>query len=279
MHAFQTLKQSLLRGGWLSVFLAGGITMAQEVATAPPKPDPVAASIIFDAESKHYDAKIGETNAAFKFSLTNTWSGEITVDRVKTSCGCTVASLPADPWHVTAGGHGEVNATVNLEGKFPGLITKTITFFLSTNGSYLGTRMVTVNVKIPPPPGPPSLSAADRQAAMAKAKADPKQIFKDPKCAECHVKQGLNLLGARLYVADCGICHDSPNRASFVPDLHALKVQTSFAYWKSIINNGKPDSLMPGFAITQGGPLDDDQVHSLIEYMGRSFPSQSAEAR
>jgi mono/diheme cytochrome c family protein len=278
MHAFQVLKQSMLCAGWLAVFLHGGTSFAEDSASARLKPDSVVASIVFDAESKNYDAKVGETNATFKFDLTNTWSGEVTVDRVKTSCGCTVASLPADPWHIPAGGHGEVKATINLEGKFPGLITKTITFFLSTNGSYVGTRTVTINVKIPPPPGPPALSAADREAAMAKAKADPKQIFKDPKCAECHVNQGLNLLGARLYVADCGICHDSPNRASFVPDLHALKVQTSFAYWKSIINNGKPNSLMPGFSIAQGGPLDNDQVHSLIEYLGLAFPSQSAEA-
>jgi mono/diheme cytochrome c family protein len=166
-----------------------------------------------------------------------------------------------------------VSATVNLAGKLPGLITKTLTFYLSTNGAFVGTLVATVKVNIPKPPGPATLSATDRKAAMEKAKADPREIFKDPKCAECHVNQGLHLVGARLYEADCGICHDSPNRASFVPDLHALKVPTDFTYWKAIIADGKPNTMMPAFADTKGGPLNDEQIHSVAEYLNRNIPS------
>lgn len=229
--------------------------------------------LVFDADTKQYDAQLTDRIAPFKFYVTNTWNNVITIDRVQTSCGCTVASLPANPWHIPPGGHGEVDATVNLIGKGTGLLQKTITFFVSVNGAFMGTRVATVKVNIPAPPPPRALSPVERMAAMDQAKADPREIFKNPRCAQCHVDQGRNVSAAKLYTADCGICHDSPNRASWVPDLHQLKVATSFSYWKQIIAHGKPHTLMPGFAASEGGPLNDEQVHSLAEYLNRSIIS------
>jgi mono/diheme cytochrome c family protein len=245
------------------------------LATEEPSADSAMMSkLTFDAMSKQYDAKLSDKTAAFNFWLTNTSTREITVDRVETSCGCTVATLPANPWHLAPGAHGKVDATVNLDGKGAGLISKTLTFSISCNGNYLGTRVATVKVNVPTVPAPAELSAEERQAAMERAKADPQEIFKNRSCAKCHVDQGVHQWGSRLYAADCGICHDSPNRASFVPDLHSLKIATDFSYWKSIIANGKPHTLMPGFADTAGGPLNDDQVHSLAEYLSRNFPGR-----
>lgn len=251
---------------------AGILLIAASFARAAVDPD-VLMKVAFDNESKSYDAKITDTNAPFAFYLTNLWTNEITIDRVQTSCGCTVATLPANPWHIPAGGHGEVTASVNLHGKAPGLLQKTITFFVSARGEFLGTRVVTVMVNVPKAPPPQALTEAQRKAAMEQAKADPQLIFKDPKCAECHVQQGAHAWGAELYAADCGICHDSPNRASWVPDLHKLKVPTGFVYWREIITHGKPHTMMPAFAQTDGGPLSDDQIHTLAQYLNRTFTS------
>jgi mono/diheme cytochrome c family protein len=256
----------------LLVFAVGRSLFAVEDAD----PDSVLNRLVFDSLTKQYDAKLNEKKANFVFLVTNTWTNEITVDRVQTSCGCTVASLPANPWHIAPGAHGEVDATVNLEGKGAGLLQKTITLYLSTHANYLGTRVATVKVNIPTAPPPTSLTAEERKAAMQKAQADPQQIFKDPKCADCHVNQGRNAWGSRLYAADCGICHDSPNRATFVPDLHTLKTPTSFAYWKTIISQGKPHTMMPAFADNAGGPLNDEQVHSIAEYLARNIPNHAA---
>jgi mono/diheme cytochrome c family protein len=233
--------------------------------------------LAFDSLAKKYDATLADKTANFAFSITNTWTNEITIDRVKTSCGCTVASLPANPWHIPPGGSGEVKATVNLVGKGTGLLQKTITFYVSAHQNFLGTRVAWVRVNIPPPPAPEAMTAEQRKAAVDMAKADPQQIFKDPKCAECHVNQGKDAWGRRLYAADCGICHDSPNRASFVPDLHALKIPTSFTYWKAIIANGKPHTMMPAFLDTAGGPLTDEQVHSIAEYLNTTIPSHAVQ--
>jgi mono/diheme cytochrome c family protein len=56
-----------------------------------------------------------------------------------------------------------------------------------------------------------------------------------------------------------------------VPDLHALKQPTSLEYWKAMISFGKPHTLMPGFALAQGGPLSDEQIASLAAYLNRTI--------
>ena len=260
------MKQFLLRCLWLNLVLVLPLRAAEDVLS----------KLVFDADAKQYNATLADKTAFFKFFVTNTWTNEITVDRVQSSCGCTVASLPSNPWHIAAGDHGEVDATVNLVGKGAGLLQKTLTFYISTHGDYLGTHVVTVKVQIPEAPAPAAMSEKERLAAIEKARVDPQQIFKDPKCAECHVNRGRNAWGERLYAADCGICHDSPNRASFVPDLHKLKTPTSFEFWKATIAHGKPNTLMPAFADAFGGPLNDEQVHSIAEYLTRAIHSAAA---
>jgi cytochrome c553 len=234
--------------------------------------------LVIDQETQFHAALFTDKSASFQFHVANTSTNEITIDRVQTSCGCTVASLPANPWHIPAGGQGEVNATVNLEGKGAGLLQKTVTLYVSVNTVFIGTKVCTVKVNIPEAPAPAALTPAERQAAMEKAKADPQLVFTNPQCAACHADRGHDKMGHGLYVADCGICHDSPNRQSSVPDLHHLKIATSFAYWKTIIADGKPHTMMPAFAAGKGGPLSDDQIHSLAEYLTRNFHSASAAA-
>jgi mono/diheme cytochrome c family protein len=224
-------------------------------------------TLAFDAETKRYDASPGEKVAPFTFNLTNVWTNEIVIDRVQASCGCTTASLPANPWHLPPQGSGQVHAQVNLAGKM-GLITKTLTFYYRMlPGNAPATHMVNLTVNIPPPPAVAgTLSEAERAAAMAKARADSQAIFKGD-CAQCHADKGRNAMGQDLYAVDCGICHESPHRESLVPDLHALKQPTDFDYWKTIITLGKPHTMMPAFAATQGGPLTDAQIDSLAAYL------------
>jgi mono/diheme cytochrome c family protein len=245
---------------------------AQEAKTSHKRKPNIATNLVFDATVKEYNAKLGDAQAPFKFSITNAWTNVITVDRLETSCGCTVASLPANPWHMQPGEHGTLDAAINLEGKAPGHLTKLVTLYLSANKEFIGTRVATLKVTIPERPKDetalPTLSEADRKAAMQQAKADPRKIFTDASCAKCHVDRGVkSVFGPELYAADCGICHDSPNRASFVPDLHALKVPTNVDYWTEIITYGKTNTLMPAFASFKGGPLNENQVHVLADYL------------
>jgi mono/diheme cytochrome c family protein len=241
---------------------------AKPVSRPPVKsvaPAPAGPSLVFDADTKQYDASPGEAFAPFVFNLTNVWTNEIVIDRVKASCGCTTASMPAVPWHIPPGGGGQVRAQVNLAGKM-GMVTKTLTFDTS-----VGTRIAYLRVNIPTAPANGgTLSQAERNAAMARAAADSSAIFHGD-CVKCHVEKGRNAVGEELYAADCGICHESSHRASVVPDLHALKQETDLDYWKAIITMGKPHTMMPGFAVAQGGPLTDAQIASLATYLNHTI--------
>jgi mono/diheme cytochrome c family protein len=239
----------------------------QQFHAVPPVNNPITPgfpTLVFDAELKTYDAKPGEMTAPFTFHLTNVWKQEVVITQVHPSCGCTTAKLPPTPWHIPPGGTGDVQATVNLAGKM-GSIIKTLTFYTS-----VGNRIVSLRVNIPPA-GASVASAGgkmDRKAAMAQAAADPIAIFRGD-CAKCHVDKGVKAMGQDLYAADCGICHESPQRASMVPDLHALRHPTNYQYWQNTIAFGHPHTMMPGFARSQGGPLSDEQIVSLANYLDR----------
>ncbi len=226
---------------------------------------PAAPVLAFDAKSKRYDAAPGESFARFTFNLTNVWTNEVVIHRVLADCGCATADLPPTPWHLGPGASGQVHAQMNLLAKM-GLVAKHLTFFFSV-GTNSFSNIADIVAYVPPPPAlAASLSDHERQAAMAKALLHPQAIFHGD-CAACHSARGQNAYGENLYAADCGICHESPHRASAVPDLHALKQPTDFAYWKTIIASGKPHTMMPAFAQAQGGPLSDAQITSLASYL------------
>ena len=120
---------------------------------------------------------------------------------------------------------------MNLLAKM-GLVAKHLQFFLIA-GTNNFTQIADIVAYVPPPPTlAASLSDHERQAAVAKALLHPQAIFHGD-CAACHSTRGQNAYGENLYAADCGICHESAHRASAVPDLHALKQPTDFAYWKT----------------------------------------------
>ncbi|MEI9961295.1 MAG: c-type cytochrome [Limisphaerales bacterium] len=116
------------------------------------------------------------------------------------------------------------------------------------------------------------MTDADRAHAVEMAKVDRQAVFKGD-CASCHVKPGNGKYGKALYDAVCGICHETEHRATFVPDLHALKIPTNAEFWRTWIANGRPGSLMPAFSTTQGGPLNDMQIASIAAYLNQAIPS------
>lgn len=236
---------------------------------AGPKADspPAGPTLVFDAETKEYHARAEEPDAVFTFYATNVWTNTIVIEAVYGSCHCTTATMPAEPWILAPGASGAVTARVDLPEE-EGTVIKTLTFFTS-----VGVRELTLEVTVAPasrPPGTP-LTEEERKGAMAKAKEDARAIFKGD-CATCHADKARGLLGMELYNAACGICHDSPRRASFVPDLHGLKQPAGLDYWKKIISHGKPRTTMPGFASAEGGPLTEMQVSSLAAYLNKAFP-------
>ncbi len=229
-----------------------------------PLPDHV---IAWDATMKAVDATNGQDFARFSFNFTNVTSSNLTIITVHPSCGCTTAELPPVPWTLPAGTSGEIKLTVNLAGK-AGTLFKTV-HVVSDKGNM--TLMLRINI-LPPPPMP-EMTDAQRDAGIAAAKVDRQAVFKND-CASCHVNKVEGKYGQQLFDAVCAICHEAQHRATMVPDLHNLKVPTNDEFWRTWITAGKPGSLMPAFATSQGGPLNDLQIASLAAYLNAVYPSR-----
>jgi mono/diheme cytochrome c family protein len=248
-----------------------GLAVSAPVAVPAPQTPPgqLPANILaFDAETQEFTATNNDPAATFTFNLTNVSSAELTINSVATSCGCTVARLPVMPWKLAAGDTGQIPVTMNLAGK-SGVVFKTIT--MNTDK---GVKMLMVKATITPPPAA-AMTDADRARNLELAKVDRQAVFKGD-CARCHVQPAIGKMGKELYVAACGVCHEGEHRNAMVPDLHALKIETNGDYWKLMVTHGKPGTAMPAFAISEGGPLSDPQIASLVAYLVQVIPSKPA---
>ena len=250
------------------VFAAGPPPTTNPVVTTPPvyvpnlshANDPLPDGVLaWDELSKATDAAADQQLARFIFSFTNVASGNVVILSVHPSCGCTTAELPPTPWTIAPGTNGQIRLTVDLRGK-SGTLFKTVN--VSTDkGSK--TLMLRINIL---PPVIPKMTDEERARDMAAAKIDRQAVFRGD-CAKCHLNNIEGKYGKPLYDAICGICHDAEQRAAVVPDLHNLKTPTSHEFWRTWIAHGKPGSLMPAFATSDGGPLTDIQIASLAAYL------------
>lgn len=239
-------------------------SIAASQPTLPPH------AIAWDAESKEKDAKAGEISIPFTFWLTNVSTSEVLINSVRTSCGCTVARLPAQPWHIPPGEGGPIEVTVNIQGK-SGKIVKSVTIDSNAGAKNL---LVTVNTPAPQAvaaaaPNPAALQM-DRLRNMMISKSN-RQATLQGSCAACHASPAVGKLGRELYATACSICHNAEHRATDVPDLQALNKPADAPYWKQFITEGKQNSMMPAFAREQGGFLTPEQVASLVAYLVGDF--------
>ena len=225
----------------------------------------------FDKEQKEVSVTNGTTEAHFSFSLTNISSGDIVVNFVQTSCGCTVAKLPSQPWKLAPNEHGEISATMQLAGTPPGG-TKIKTLTVNTDK---GSKALFVKATVLPEPV--AMTEMDRTNNMKMALADRQAVFKG-NCVSCHVTpardaSGHEKMGKDLYAAVCGVCHEAEHQASFVPNLRHLSEPTGPEFWRNWVTHGKPGTLMPAFALAEGGILSDAQIQSLVFYLTTTIPS------
>jgi mono/diheme cytochrome c family protein len=234
---------------------------ARVVVAAPAHSRPF--PLVFDADRKKYESEKPATNTLFKFNLTNAASTEVVIQRVTTSCGCTVAKLPRLPWSLKSGENGQLIIDMDLRGRYGTQIKGVVVH------TTVGAKSLQVIAKLPARPSGNRMGnrAKNIQMALANRQA----VFRGS-CAACHVLPTKGKLGKPLYDAACGICHNAEHRASMVPDFRKLQHGTNAAYWKHWTENGKPGTLMPAFAQKYGGPLTAKQIETLVTYLSKAIP-------
>ena len=80
------------------------------------------------------------------------------------------------------------------------------------------------------------------------------------RCKECHVDKGRGSLGWDLFKADCFMCHNAGKNSS----LTMMSLRPAEHVDKAI-RDGIPNTLMPGFSVKNGGPLEDVEIKSLMD--------------
>ena len=201
-------------------------------------------------------------------AATNSVTVPVTILSVHPSCGCTTAELPPVPWTIPPGSNGTIKLSVNLAGK-AGTLFKTVNVTTEK-----GKKDLLLRINIAPPPPVPEMTEEQRAAGIAAAKVDRQAVFKGD-CASCHLPKVEGKYGQQLFDAICAVCHQAKDRATMVPDLANLQVPTSEEFWRAWITSGKAGSLMPAFASSQGGPLNDLQIASLATYLNAVHPSKA----
>jgi mono/diheme cytochrome c family protein len=209
-----------------------------------------------------------QTNAV---TVTNSIPVPLTILSVHPGCGCTTAELPPVPWTIPAGSNGVIKVSVNLAGK-SGSLFKTVAVSTDKGKNDLALR---INILAAPPMA--EMTEAQRAQGLAAAKVDRQAIFKGD-CASCHLPPTAGKYSQNLYDSLCAICHNAAHRATMVPDLKNLPIPTSVEFWSTWITAGKPGTLMPAFATSQGGPLNDMQIASLAAYLNSAYPSHPTAA-
>lgn len=218
--------------------------------------------VAWDEVEKTCHVQLGDKNASVSFSLKNIAKEAIEILEIKPSCGCTTVDVPPLPWKIAPGETGAVNVKIDLAGKF-GEMTKTVRV-VSTAGTH--SLVVHLNVPLPAPTGD------GRRQAEEIMRADRQVIFRREECVTCHAHPAAFKTGEPLFQAVCGICHEAEHRATFVPDLKIASTRRDADFWRTLIARGRENTLMPGFAQREGGPLTDEQIESIVEFALRAFP-------
>jgi mono/diheme cytochrome c family protein len=225
---------------------------------APPHP------LAWDAFKKDYAAKLGDKSASLAFAVENTSDQPVAITEIRPSCGCTTTDTPPLPWKLAPGEHGSMKVSVDLVGKF-GEMTKTIHVTSSA-----GQQDLQVHINVPLPMGPNEQRKQLEQIMLA----DRQAIFRRDDCVTCHAQPAAFKTGEPLYQAACAICHAAEHRSAMVPDLAVVREPRDAAFWQKLIADGREHTLMPGFSQAMGGPLNEAQIASLVEYALQAFPTK-----
>jgi predicted CXXCH cytochrome family protein len=153
--------------------------MASPPAVIPSAPPSLADGILkWNLETLEATVPLGTSEADFQFRVENVSKETLSISSVHTSCGCTVAKLPATPWALAPGINGPIDVTMNLAGK-RGTIAKTLTVITDH-----GSKILTVRTIIQDPPAG-TMSQSDRVANLQIASAN-RQVVLHGECASCH---------------------------------------------------------------------------------------------
>jgi cytochrome c2 len=143
------------------------------------------------------------------------------------------------------GEKGKVRLSIDIRGKL-GTIYKTVG--VNTNDPKTPKTTIAVRMTIKDPVHMKTYSASE--------------IFSSG-CKSCHVLQGTGKQGFDLFVTDCVMCHSAERIAPSQRDMRGKPREQI----EKAIREGVKGTSMPGWDIKHGGPLKEEDIMSLIDYL------------
>jgi len=177
----------------------------------------------------------------YTFRFENKGTEDLLIKEVTTSCGCTAALVSSNT--VKPGENGEITVSYDSQGR-AGAVSRTIT--VVSNDLVEPVKELTITATV--------------TSSMHTTFNVNESLFSD-KCGACHFSPALNKKGKELYDAVCTFCHGRT-----AVGLESLKVMEMDVI-KEITRNGIAGTEMPAWIKEQGGPLDEEQIRSLSNFI------------
>lgn len=201
-----------------------------------------------------------------EFLIYNKGGKHLRLYRVDTSCGCTVADISRQI--VAPGDFSRIRVVLDTSLKM-GKIRKKLTLF-SNDPQRPALALFVV--------GEATAARMDGHAPITLAPRNRLTLF-EGKCAACHVQKGVGKTGQALFQADCAMCHGRSAEGHPPSGPSLLSKDANHKAWaartRRVIADGSPDSpQMPPFSQAQGGPLNPDEIDSLVAFL--KFRNQQA---
>jgi len=177
----------------------------------------------------------------YTFRFENKGTEDLLIKEVTTSCGCTAALVSSST--VKPGEKGEITVSYDSQGR-AGAVSRTIT--VVSNDLVEPVKELTITATV--------------TSSMHTTFNVNESLFSD-KCGACHFSPALNKKGKELYDAVCTFCHGRT-----AVGLERLKVMEMDVI-NGITRNGIAGTEMPAWIKEQGGPLDEEQIRSLSNFI------------
>lgn len=195
------------------------------------------------------------------FKIENHGQKTLQLKTAFSTCGCTVPVIKNK--EIKPGESGNLEVIMDTSMK-QGRVSKPIEIHSNDPANPVSTIYIKANVR-----SPHADLGTDKTA----------KIFTG-RCAACHVNKGTGKTGEDLFVADCAMCHGF--RAAGIPgvapalvpfDYHSKEIADTM---KKIVSFGsKTHRSMPGYSKEAGGPLNEDEINSLIDFLKNKSDRES----
>lgn len=197
--------------------------------------------ISFTQDTHDFGRVIQGKTVEYTFTFENKGHEDLIIKDVTTSCGCTAALVSNDV--IKPGEKGEVKVSYDSQGR-AGKVLRTITII--SNDPVEPSKEITI--------------IADVDSSMHMTFNVNESLFSE-KCGGCHFFPAAGKQGKSLYEAVCTFCHGRT-----ASGLDRLKVIPEDKL-NNAIKNGILGTEMPAWIKDSNGPLDNDQVNSLISFI------------